>query len=56
MRSAHRRRLLGRWSLVLAVGLVNLGGKWTDGTGMNENGFVIDGQLTKIHEEGVRRS
>ncbi len=34
------------------VGL-NLGGKWTDGTGMNENGFVIDGQLTKIHEDLV---
>lgn len=34
------------------VGL-NLGGKWTDGTGMNENGFVVDGLLTKIHEDLV---
>lgn len=34
------------------VGL-NLGGKWTDGTGMNENGFFIDGVLTKIHEDLV---
>ena len=34
------------------VGL-NLGGKWTDGTGMNENGYVIDGHLTKIHEDLV---
>ena len=33
-----------------AVGL-NLGGKWTDGTGMNENGFVVDGCLTKLSED-----
>ncbi|MFO7322348.1 MAG: DUF2804 domain-containing protein [Chloroflexota bacterium] len=32
------------------VGL-NLGGKWTDGTGMNENGFVVDGRLTKLSED-----
>lgn len=32
------------------VGL-NLGGKWTDGTGMNENGFFVDGILYKIHED-----
>jgi len=32
------------------VGL-NLGGKWTDDTGMNENGFFVDGVLTKIHED-----
>ncbi len=34
------------------VGL-NLGGKWTDGTGMNENGVCIDGRLTKISEDLV---
>lgn len=27
---------------------VNLGGKWTDGTGSTENGLVIDGKLIKI--------
>ena len=32
------------------VGL-NLGGKWTDGTGMTENGICIDGRLTKISED-----
>ncbi len=31
------------------VGL-NLGGRWTDGTGATENGFVVDGVLHKIHE------
>lgn len=34
------------------IGL-NLGGKWTDGTNMNENGYVIDGRLVKIHEDLV---
>ena len=29
----------------------NLGGQWTDGTGMNENGLCIDGRLSKIHED-----
>lgn len=32
------------------VGL-NLGGKWTDGTGMTENGICIDGKLTKIGDD-----
>lgn len=32
------------------VGL-NLGGKWTDGTGMTENGLCVDGRLTKISED-----
>lgn len=32
------------------VGL-NLGGQWTDGTGMTENGICIDGKLTKIGED-----
>lgn len=32
------------------IGL-NLGGTWTDGTGMNENGICIDGRLSKISED-----
>jgi hypothetical protein len=32
------------------IGL-NLGGQWTDGTGMTENGLCIDGRLTKISED-----
>jgi hypothetical protein len=32
------------------VGL-NLGGKWTDGTGTTENGLCIDGRLHKIGED-----
>jgi hypothetical protein len=32
------------------VGL-NLGGRWTDGTGMTENGVCVDGRLTKISED-----
>jgi hypothetical protein len=32
------------------VGL-NLGGQWTDGTGMTENGVCVDGRLTKISED-----
>lgn len=34
------------------IGL-NLGGTWTDGAGMNENGVCIDGRLTKISEDLV---
>jgi hypothetical protein len=34
------------------VGL-NLGGQWTDGTGMTENGICIDGRLTKISEDMI---
>lgn len=30
---------------------LNLGGRWTDGTGMTENGFVVDGVATKIGDE-----
>lgn len=33
-----------------AIGL-NLGSKWTDGTGMTENAIVVDGRLTKIGED-----
>lgn len=32
------------------VGL-NLGGSWTDATGMTENGICVDGRLTKIGDE-----
>ena len=32
------------------IGL-NFGGKWTDGTGMTENAIILDGKLTKIHED-----
>lgn len=32
------------------VGL-QLGGKWTDGTGMTENALCVDGRLTKVSEE-----
>jgi uncharacterized protein DUF2804 len=34
------------------IGL-NLGGQWTDGTGMTENGLCIDGRLHKLSEELV---
>lgn len=30
---------------------VQVGGKWTDGTGQTENGLVVDGRLHKIHDE-----
>jgi uncharacterized protein DUF2804 len=30
---------------------LNLGGQWTDDTGMTENGICIDGRLTKISED-----
>ena len=32
------------------IGL-NFGGQWTDDTGQNENGLVIDSVLHKIHED-----
>jgi hypothetical protein len=32
---------------------VNVGGKWTTGTGINENGLCIDGRLYKIMEDLV---
>ncbi len=31
----------------------NLGAKWTDGTGVTENGAWVDGKLTKIHGDVV---
>lgn len=30
---------------------VNMGAKWTDGTGHNENGIMLNGRLTKIMED-----
>jgi hypothetical protein len=30
---------------------LNLGGKWTDGTGMTENGICLDGALSKLGED-----
>jgi hypothetical protein len=33
-----------------SVGL-NLGGGWTDGTGLNENAVLLDGRITKISED-----
>ncbi len=48
------------WNWATASGLcgnrrigLNLGGKWTDGTGMNENAIVVDGRLSKISEDVV---
>ena len=32
---------------------LNLGGKWTDGTGMTENGLCIDGRLHKLGDDLV---
>ena len=34
------------------IGL-NLGAKWTDGTGMTENAMVIDGKLVKLSEDVI---
>ncbi len=34
---------------------INIGGKWTTGTGVNENGLLIDGRLYKIMEDLVWR-
>ncbi|HZP58277.1 MAG TPA: DUF2804 domain-containing protein [Dehalococcoidia bacterium] len=49
-----------RWNWGAASGVqsgrvvgLNLGGQWTDGTGMTENGICIDGRLTKISEDLV---
>lgn len=37
-------------SLGKTIGL-NFGGKWTDGTGMTENAFFVNGTMHKIHED-----
>ena len=48
------------WNWGAAAGMVNgvrvglqLGGKWTAGTGMTENALCIDGRLSKLSEELV---
>ena len=48
------------WNWGAGAGLVGeervglqLGGKWTDGTGMTENALVVDGRLSKLSEELV---
>lgn len=49
-----------RWNWGAAAGVtggrtvgLQLGGKWTDGTGMTENALVVDGRLSKLSEELV---
>lgn len=46
------------WNWATASGIIdgksfglNLGGKWTDGTGMTENAVLFDGKLSKISED-----
>lgn len=46
------------WNWASASGMVdnkiiglNFGGQWTDGTGQNENGLIVDDRLHKIHED-----
>jgi len=46
------------WNWGVATGVhdgvrigVNVGGKWTTGTGVNENGLLVDGRLHKIMED-----
>jgi len=46
------------WNWAVATGVqdgtvvgVNMGGKWTTGTGVNENALCIDGRLYKVMEE-----
>lgn len=48
------------WNWASASGVVNnipvglnFGGQWTDGTGQNENGLIINNRLHKIHEDIV---
>ena len=47
-----------RWNWANASGVIkdkrvgfNLGGKWTDGTGMTENCIIVDGKITKLSED-----
>ncbi len=46
------------WNWAVATGVqegtsigVNMGGKWTTGTGSNENGIFLDGRLHKVMED-----
>ncbi len=48
------------WNWANASGIINgktvglnLGGKWTDGTGMTENALVVDGKITKLNEDVI---
>lgn len=48
------------WNWANASGMVkgrriglNLGAKWTDGTGMTENCIIVDGKITKLSEDIV---
>ena len=47
-----------RWNRANASGIINgraiginLGAKWTDGSGMTENCIIVDGKITKISED-----
>jgi hypothetical protein len=45
-------RMVWNWAAGSAPGrAIQLGGKWTDGTGMTENALFVDGRLHKIGEE-----
>ncbi|MEW2359507.1 DUF2804 domain-containing protein [Spirillospora sp. NPDC029432] len=45
-------RMTWNWAAGSGGGVaLQLGGKWTDGTGMTENGLFVDGRLHKIGEE-----
>jgi hypothetical protein len=43
------------WIWACAPGRIgwNLGGRWTDGTGLSENGLFIGGKVEKLNEELV---
>ncbi|TDB93020.1 DUF2804 domain-containing protein [Actinomadura sp. 7K534] len=45
-------RMTWNWAAAAGPGVaLQLGGKWTDGTGMTENAVFVDGRLHKIGEE-----
>lgn len=45
-------RMVWNWAAGSAPGrAIQLGGKWTEGTGMTENALFVDGRLHKIGEE-----
>jgi hypothetical protein len=45
-------RISWNWAAGAAPGrAIQLGGRWTDGTGSTENALFVDGRLHKIHEE-----
>ena len=50
-RGTMPRRIRWNWAAAAGRGVsFNLGGRWTDDTGITENGLVVDGKLRKIHE------